>query len=279
MAKPTGGTGLAGSSTSAVVAQLINPQVIGAFLAKKLIDNIVFAPLAYVDTTLQGVPGNTLSIPQWDYIGDATDVAEYEEIVSSELKSTMTTATIKKVVKAVTLSDEAILSAHIRPVDEATNQIALAVASKIDNDIVANIKDTTPVEIENLGADQNYEWVLDAQVEFGEEFDEATYLFINPKQRASILKSPDFVYVENGNRKVTGEVGTIFGVNVVISNKILADEAIMLKEGAISILLKRGFMVEPIREGKIRATTISADQHYTTYVRDLTKVKYLTKKA
>lgn len=270
MAKPTSGTTL---------SSLINPQVIGAFLAKKLVDNIVFAPLADIDTTLQGMPGDTLSIPQWDYIGDAAEVAEYEEISISELKSNMTTVKVKKVVKAVTLSDESLLSAYIRPVDEATNQIALAVASKIDNDIVAAIEATTPVKVEGLGVAENYHWVLDAQVEFGEEFDEETFLFVNPKQRAAILKSPDFVQVQQGNRVVTGQVGSIFGVNVVISNKIKTDTSIMLKRGAISILLKRGFVVEPIREGKIRATTISADQHYAAYVRDLTKVKYLTKKA
>lgn len=270
MAKPTGGTAL---------ASLINPQVIGKFLAKKLIDNIVFAPLADVDTTLQGIPGDTLSIPQWDYIGDAAEVAEYEEITVSELKSSMTTVKVKKVVKAVTLSDEAVLSAHIRPIEEATNQIALAVAAKIDKDIVAAIEATTPVPVTGLGENENYHWVLDAQVEFGEEFDEETFLFVNPAQRAAILKSPDFVQVMNGERVVTGQVGSIFGVNIVISNKIKADTAIMMKRGAVSILLKRGFMVEPIREGKIRATTISADQHYAAYVRDLTKVKYLTKKA
>lgn len=278
MVKPTGATGLAGSSSAATIAQLINPQVIGAFLAKKLVDNIVFAPLATIDQTLMGTPGDTLSIPQWDYIGDATDVAEYGEITSTELKSTMTTVTVKKVVKAVTLSDEAILSAHIRPVEEATNQIALAIASKIDNDVVTAIKGTTAVPITDLGVEGNYQWVLDAQVEFGEDFDETTFLFINPKQRAAILKSPDFVQITQGSKVVSGQVGSIYGVNVVISNKIKADEAILIKEGAVSILLKRGFNVEPIREGKIRATILSADQHYAAYVRDVTKVKYLTKK-
>ncbi|MHC5920124.1 phage major capsid protein, partial [Streptococcus pyogenes] len=88
------------------------------------------------------------------------------------------TATVKKVVKGVTLTDEAVLSAYTQPVNETVRQLALAIASKIDNDFVDKIKALTPstdVKIDPAG----YGWVLDAQVAFGEEFDDETFLFIS----------------------------------------------------------------------------------------------------
>ena len=47
------------------LANLINPQVLADFVDKKLIDKIVFAPLAEVDTTLVGNPGDTLTFPAY----------------------------------------------------------------------------------------------------------------------------------------------------------------------------------------------------------------------
>lgn len=272
-------TGLKGSSTTAVIDQLINPQVIGAFLNKKLVDKIALAPFATIDTTLQNTAGDTLSIPQWKYIGDAKDVDEYGEIVPVELKATMETVSVKKVVQAVTLSDEAILSAHVRPVEEATNQIATSIAQKIDNDFIAAVKALDPVEVTDLGTAGKYAWILEGQASFGEDLDEATALIISPATRAAVLSSPDFVYIGQGNKIVSGQIGTIFGIAVVISNKVADNEAILIREGALSLLVKRGFNVEPIRDGIHRATTISADQHYAAYVRDTTKVVYLKKKA
>lgn len=272
-------TGLKGSSSTATIDQLINPQVIGNFLNKKLVNKIVLAPFATIDNTLMNSAGDTLSIPQWNYIGEAEDVAEYGEIPVKELKATMTSVTVKKVVQAVTLSDEAILSAHIRPVDEATNQIATSIAQKVDNDFLEAVKELTPVEVGGLGTKGQYAWVLEGQAAFGEDLDERTALIVSPKMRANILLAPDFVYVNQGDKIVSGQIGTIFGVAVIVSSKLADNEAILIREGALSLLLKRGFNVEPIREGKIRATTISADQHYAAYVRDATKVVYLKAKA
>ena len=46
------------------LANLIDPEVIGQKIDKKLINLIRFAPLAEVDDTLVGIPGSTHS---WQY--------------------------------------------------------------------------------------------------------------------------------------------------------------------------------------------------------------------
>lgn len=256
------------------IADLINPEVIGDFLEKKMIDNLILAPLAEIDNTLVNQPGDTLTVPQWNFIGEADDVAEGVAFDPVKLTATSSTATVKKVVKGVTLTDEAVLSAYTQPVNETVRQLALAIASKIDNDFVDKIKALTPstdVKIDPAG----YGWVLDAQVAFGEEFDDETFLFISPKSRANILKSGDFVHIDQGRKIITGELGELFGMRIVISNKLANDEAFVIKRGALKLIMKRGYNVETIREGFKRQTTISADQHYVTYVQDTTKVVYI----
>lgn len=41
----------------------------------KLVDYIKFAPLASIDMTLAGQPGNTITLLEFGYISDAADVA------------------------------------------------------------------------------------------------------------------------------------------------------------------------------------------------------------
>ena len=47
------------------LANLIDPEVLAAYIDQKLIDRIAFAPLATVDTTLVGNPGDTIKFPSY----------------------------------------------------------------------------------------------------------------------------------------------------------------------------------------------------------------------
>lgn len=47
------------------LANLIDPEVLADYIDVKLINNIVFAPLATVDTTLVGNPGDTIKFPAY----------------------------------------------------------------------------------------------------------------------------------------------------------------------------------------------------------------------
>ena len=47
------------------LSNLFNPQVVADLISTKLIDNVVFAPLAKVDYTLQGRAGNTVTLPYY----------------------------------------------------------------------------------------------------------------------------------------------------------------------------------------------------------------------
>lgn len=54
------------TSTGTYLSDLFNPQVIGQMIDEKLFPNIVFAPLASVDYTLQGRAGDTVTLPYFE---------------------------------------------------------------------------------------------------------------------------------------------------------------------------------------------------------------------
>ena len=85
-------------------------------------------PYAKVDTTLVGVPGDTKTVPSWNYIGDAEDVAEGAEVGLSKLTASTTTFTIKKAGKAVGITEEARLSGLGNPIGQAETQLAKSIA-------------------------------------------------------------------------------------------------------------------------------------------------------
>ena len=122
------------ANQTTMIADLINPQVMADMISAKIESKIVVAPFAKVDTSLQGVPGNTITVPQYAYIGDAEDIAEGIAAETVKLTTSTTTVTVKKAMKAVELTDEAVLSGYGNPVGETNNQLAKAIASKVDVD-------------------------------------------------------------------------------------------------------------------------------------------------
>ena len=87
-------------------------------VSAKLPKKIKFSPIAGIDNTLKGQPGNTITVPKYAYIGDAEDVAEGVAMGTTVLTSTTTQATVKKAGKAVELTDEAVLSGYGDPVGD-----------------------------------------------------------------------------------------------------------------------------------------------------------------
>lgn len=256
-----------------LLSNLINPEVIGSRLDEKLVDMVKFAPLARIGYDLQGSPGNTITVPFWNYIGDATSVAEATAIGLSTIAQSTRQATVSKIGKAVEISDEAVLNGLGDVVSESERQIGMSIAQKIDADCLTAMATATQTQAGVFSTDV----VADGLVKFGEDIDEATYLVINPTQYAILRKDDDFVHIGNGAVKVSGTVGQIYGCTVVVSNKLAgATVSYLVREGALGIEMKRGLSVESDRDILKKTTVISADTHYVAYLRDDNKIVKLT---
>lgn len=251
------------------LSNLINPEVMGTFLDKKMVDLIKFSPLAVIGHDLHGNAGDTLTIPTWNYIGDAEDLAEGVEGAVANLTATTSEVKVKKAVKNVGITDEARLSAYGDPMGQIEHQLAVSLATKVDNDVIDAIKKaSTKTHSGEFGID----YIADALVQFGEDIEETTFVYINPKNLAVLRKSPEYVHVANGQVLVSGQVGTVYGCPIVVSNKVADNEAFFIRQGAIGIEVKREVSVEQARDVLKKQTIISADRHYIAYVRDASKL-------
>lgn len=205
------------------LADIINPEVMGPIIGAKVEALCKITPYAKVDTTLQGVPGDTKTTPSWEYIGDAEDVAEGEEVGTVGLKAGSTTFTIKKAMKAVSITQESINSGLGNPVAQAETQLAKSIAQKVDNDVLAAAyTGTTRVEGDSLAV-ISYAGIVDAVTQFEDEEDGIEkVMFIHPKQEATLLKDSNFLSADKftAGVAVNGAIGKIAGCWVKKSKKV-----------------------------------------------------------
>lgn len=201
---------------------MINPEVMGDMLNAKIEAQLKITPYAKVDTTLQGVPGDTKTVPSWNYIGDAEDVAEGEEVDITKMTTASETFTIKKAMKSVGITQEAINSGLGDPIGQAESQLAKSIAGKVDNDVLAEVYKAKMTSGD--GSKQiNYEGLVDASTKFEDEEDGIEkVLFINPAQEATILKDSNFISADKyeAGVMVRGAIGKVAGCQVKKSKKV-----------------------------------------------------------
>ena len=268
------------------ISDLVNPTVMADMISAKIEKKIVVAPFAKVDDTLTGVAGDTIVVPQYSYIGDADDVAEGVAVGTTKLVTTTTEATVKKAMKAVELSDEAVLSGYGNPIGETNNQLAAAIAAKVDNDAMEALQ-TASLEYETDDI-ISYDGIIDAIDLFSEESNCRKVIFVHPSQLTQLRHDDDFISREKylGDVAVTGEIGMIANTVVVPSKKvplvdghyvcpivkITEDKECEDETPALTIYLKRDTNVEAQRQSLKRVTDISVDKFYTVVLSNEGKV-------
>lgn len=279
------------ANQTTMIADLINPEVMADMISAKVEKKLVVAPFAKVDTTLQGIPGDTITIPQYAYIGDAEDIAEGVACGTVKLATSTTQAKVKKAMKAVELTDEAVLSGYGDPVGETNNQLALSIASKIDNDAMDSLQ-TAQLIFDGSAKTVAYAGIVDAIDLFEEEVNTEKVIFVHPKQVTQLRKDSDFISADKyaGNVIMTGEIGMIANARVVASKKVpvvkvsevdcyacpivkLQNDAETEEDAAaLTVYLKRDTNVETERQTLSRKTDISVDKHYTVGLSNQSKV-------
>ena len=255
---------------------LLDPQVIGAYLDVKLIDKIKLAPIAEVNRELEGRPGSTLTFPKWGYIGDAADLAEGAALTYENIAESTVEIKVKKVAKGVSITDEAVLSGYGNPVEQIGQQLLTAVASKIEADMYDAVKNEKKATRDSVGcfthtynktAGFTKEDIIDMRAKFGEDQEGEMVLFVNPAEFAKLAKDRDFVQIQQGAQIISGEMGMLYGVRLVVANRVPAGKPFLMKPGALAIVMKRNVMVESERDMDHFATKFAVSDHYVCYVK------------
>lgn len=250
---------------------MIDPEVMGAMIQAELPQALKFTGIAQIDTTLQGRPGDEITVPSYKYIGDAVDVAEGSAIDYDLLETTTRKISIKKAAKGVELTDESVLSGYGDPVGEAQRQVRMALASKIDNDVLAAAF-KAPLTLADAEIDMDLIDKIEATfvdapdaIE-GQATDQMGTLFLSYKDAAKLRKAAADNWTRasqlGDNILVSGAFGELLGWEIVRSKKVEDGQFVAVKPGALKIYLKRELLAESARDIDHKQTKFNADQHY-----------------
>jgi len=292
------------ASETTTASDLIIPEVWGAAVGLAVPGRTVMAPFATVDTTLQGQPGDRINVSKFAYIGDAEDLAEDDVIETRKLTMTSTSFGIKEAGTGISLTDRAILNAMGNPQDQAVAQLALSVGRKLDTDLRAVAAADVAADAENgvlpssplrhtVDGALDYESVVDATSLLGDEWDPAAMqgMVIHSQQYRALRKDPDFISADkvgaNNQAIVTGRVGQVSGIDVVVSDRVTRTgagtpedpyryQALLIRRGALTLAYKRRAIVEKARDIEARKTIITTNVHYGVVRNDDNGVIVLT---
>lgn len=279
------------------ISDIINPEVMGNMIEAKIEAQCKLIPYAHVNTDLSGVPGDTLTVPSWNYIGDAVDFdPETASDTDAEMELTKLTAsttkfTVKCAGKAVGILQTAINSGLGDPVGQANIQLAKSITSKIDNDLMEatyTCKNTYEAKTA-IG----YAGIVDAVAKFEDEEDGVDkVMFIHPNQEATLLKDADFISADKfeAGVAVNGSIGKIAGCWIKKSAKVKLDGTTYLNPiiktepdsaeteytedelPALTIFLKKDTQVDHEWLPKKQRHDITAAKYYGTALTNASKV-------
>lgn len=254
-----------------MLANLINPQVLADMIDVKYVNAMRFAPLATIDHTLEESAGSIITLPQYSYIGDADVLPENSELTPVALTASSVTVAVSKIAKGVEITDEARLSAYASPEDEIVRQLTLAIASKLDNQMLSVLAAITSDMTQTPAASTVAPADLSAALElFGEDIDMA--------QKAAIVSPALYTQLRNtsnwlpaseiaANRLIRGAVGEAYGCQVIISNKLISSgNAYIVMPDAVRYFLKRETLVERDRDILSFKNVFTVSKHGVCYL-------------
>lgn len=269
------------------LANIINPQVMQDMVSAGLPKALKFTQFAAVNEELKGVPGDTVTIPAWAYIGAAEDVAEGAEVTTATMSASTKTVQIKTAGKAITLTDKAVNSGLGDPVGQATYQLSLSMADKIDNDVLVALGTTTLVATD--AKQISYKGIVAAIDKLNEETATEKVLFVAPSQVTVLRQDDSFIAKDKYGNDVmmNGEIGMIAGCRVVPSRRIDDSKANIdnfivcltpeVEDGtpalpAVTIYTKAEAMLETERHAKALSTDVVVSAHYAVGLTNESKV-------
>ena len=179
---------------------------------------------------------------------------------------------MRKFGKAIQLTDEAVLSGYGDPLGEGTRQIAVAIADRIDTELLAALA-------ANSASAQNYatsdastplapEDIPLALAKFGEDYDGTKVLLCPPDFYAQLLKQNWIPASEiAADVKVRGAIGMAYGCQVIVSNRLTTSGNIyIVKPGTLALFMKRDTLIETDRDILNQSTVVAGSKIVAPYL-------------
>lgn len=257
-------------------ADMLDPQVLAPMIGAQLQKLNVFTSIAPVDTTLEGRPGDTITIPKYEYTGTAKEYAEGEQINFDSLKYTTQQAKIKKIVSAYSISDEAAFIPYGDPRTEAARQMAMALATYVDDDVLNTAKGA-PLQVSGATPDTPdfVDSLEDTFANASNAVEGATYpqqgvLYVSYKDAAALRKKAGEDWTRasqlGDSILINGAFGELLGWEIVRTAKLEKGQALAVKPGAMKTYLKRAPQVYSWYDGDHQINKASTTEYLATAI-------------
>jgi len=247
------------------------PQVNAENVMLALVAELNLLPFVEVLTTLVGRPGDEVTLPEYDFIGQSSTPSTADDGVPISMRALshdVSTAIIKKTTVGIAVSDEVLLCGEDTVMADIHRQLATAIAVTVEQEVI-DLLVTTP-NVFNAGATLSFSSIVNANNAFPRELSSEKVLFIHPNQYLAFANDSKALFTNEDTAPVKGEVGLLAGVRIIPSENVemsgvsYLNNMICLPRSendgkAVSIYLKRDLNVEIDRKVKNRSYEISAD--------------------
>ena len=271
------------------LSDLIDPEVMGDMVSARIPKKLRVAPFAKIDDTLAGVPGDTITVPAYTYIGDAADVGRGRRGGHREDDHLHPQGHHQEGHEGHRPHRRGGALGLRQPGGRSQHPAGPGrIAAKIDNDCMDALL-TASLTYDGSQNTISYNGIVDAVDLFEEEMGSSDkVMFIHPKQVTQLRKSADFISADKYQPGValTGEIGMIAGCRLVPSKKVPLTEGVYTcpivkleadpevddEIPALTIYRKRDVNIETERKPKTRTTEITADEFYVAVLSNEAKV-------
>jgi len=253
--------------TDTTSADVFVPEVYADMQQAAFVGAVKVAGSAAVvqDNTLEGNPGDTVTFPKWDAIGELDDLAEGTAMTPVAMGVSSATATIKEAGKAVEITDKANLTGMGSAAQEARRQFGILAARKVDADLITAAQ--VAGGYTSTTTTLNWAAMVTAIGKFGDEWEPSDFagLFIRSEQWGEIAQLDQWVDAAKiGGATVlrTGQIGVFGGVPTFLTNRLASGKSLLLKNNSLGLLYKRRPIIEQDRDILKRTDVITTNLHY-----------------
>lgn len=157
----------------------------------------------------------------------------------------------------------------------------IAISKKMRNDFtkkaIAEYGKATLTE--EFTTNITFNTVVDAVAKLNTEDESGLFMLINPALKAGLRKELKDDLKYNSDFVVSGYIGTVGGVNVIVSKAVPENTAYLAKKEAVTAFIKKSSETEQKRDPDHRLNEVYARKVSVVALTDATKVVKITKKS
>ena len=229
--------------------------------------------LMTIDTSLVENEGQTKTVAVYTYTGKVEKLADgAKNSTRGALNHTSVDYKVQRAQQVFDYSDSDFQK------DNSIVDIGLEGANALmANEMTADFyAEAAKASLSHTAATFGYEAIVDAIAKMNIEDESKLFVVIPNAWKAEIRKDEDYKNARLGEVVYNGQVGTVAGIPVIATNA-LEDEAYVMTNEAIHLIMKKDVEVEQDRDIETKINTIVLSTYYICALRNQNKICKITK--